>query len=160
MSKRYEFPKNFLWGAATASYQIEGAATADGKGVSVWDTFAATPGKIIDHSTGSDACKHYEYWEQDLDLIKSLNLDTYRFSIAWPRIIPNGVGSVNSKGLDFYERLIDGMLKRGIKPNATLYHWDLPQALEDKDGWMNRDTAKAYADYVAVVLKKLGDRVD
>ncbi len=157
--KRYQFPEGFLWGAATASYQIEGAVDVDGRKPSVWDTFCATPGKIVDGSSGKDACRHYEKWEEDLDLLKSLGMGTYRFSIAWPRVIPDGRGAVNAKGLDFYERLVDGLLKRGIKPNATLYHWDLPQSLEDKNGWINRDTAYAYAEYADAVAKRLGDRV-
>ena len=157
--KRFQFPDGFLWGAATASYQIEGATEADGRKPSIWDTFCAKPGAIRDASSGKDACRHYDKWEEDLDLIKWLGVGSYRFSIAWPRIIPEGTGAVNQKGLDWYERLVDGMLARGIKPNATLYHWDLPQPLEDKNGWLNRDTAKAYADYAAVVLKRLGDRL-
>lgn len=156
--KRFQFPKGFLWGAATASYQIEGATEADGRGVSVWDTFCATPGKIMDQSSGKDACRHYEKMEEDLDLMKSLNLGGYRFSIAWPRVLPQGIGQVNEKGLDFYERLVDGLLKRGIKPNATLFHWDLPQALEDKGGWLNRDLCHIFADYAHIVSKRLGDR--
>lgn len=157
--KRFQFPDGFLWGVATASYQIEGATEADGRKPSIWDTFCATPGKISDASSGKDACRHYEKWEEDLDLIQWLGVGSYRFSIAWPRIVPEGTGAVNQKGLDFYERLVDGLLKRGIKPNATLYHWDLPQPLEDRGGWRNRDTAKHYADYAAVVLKRLGSRL-
>src|SRR5687768_11905807 len=122
--KQYKFPDGFVWGAATASYQIEGADKADGKGVSVWDTFCKVPGNILDASSGVDACRHYELWEQDLDFIKGLNLGSYRFSLAWTRIQPEGRGKVNAKGLDFYDRLVDGLVKRGIKPNATLFHWD------------------------------------
>jgi beta-glucosidase len=157
--KRFQFPEGFLWGAATASYQIEGATEADGRKPSIWDTFCAKQGTIKDASSGKDACRHYDKWEEDLDLLKWLGMGAYRFSIAWPRIVPEGWGAVNQKGLDWYERLVDGMLQRGIKPNATLYHWDLPQPLEDKGGWLNRDTAKAYAEYAHVVLKRLGNRL-
>lgn len=158
--KDFQFPKNFLWGTATAAYQIEGAVDVDGRKPSVWDTFCERTGAIKDASSGRDACRHYVHWEKDLDLLKSLGLNSYRFSIAWPRMIPDGRGALNPKGLAFYERLIDGMLKRGIKPNATLYHWDLPQSLEDKGGWRNRDTALAYGDYAAAVLKRFGDRLE
>jgi beta-glucosidase len=158
--KSFEFPEGFVWGTATASYQVEGAVDADGRKPSIWDTFCGKPGAIIDASSGKDACRHYERWEEDLDLMKWMGLGSYRFSVAWPRIIPGGVGALNPKGLDWYEKLVDGLLKRGIQPNATLYHWDLPQPLEDKNGWLNRDTAQAYADYAGIVVKRLGDRVD
>ena len=153
------FPPNFVWGVATSAFQIEGAVNEDGRSFSIWDTFCRTPGKVYGGDTGDVACDHYHLWERDLDLIKSLGVDAYRFSVAWPRIIPGGVGAVNDKGLDFYDRLVDGLLARGLKPYGTLYHWDLPQVLEDKGGWVNRDTAHAFADYAEVVAKRLGDRV-
>ena len=154
----YDFPKGFVWGAATAAFQVEGAVRADGRGESVWDRFCATPGNIQDQATAGEACRHYDLWQEDLGLMKDLGLGSYRFSVAWPRVIPSGSGRVNAKGLDFYERLIDRLLKLGIRPNATLYHWDLPQALEDKGGWLNRDTCYAFGDYARAVLKRLGDR--
>jgi beta-glucosidase len=157
--KPEHFPPGFLWGVATAAFQIEGATREDGRGPSIWDTFCATPGKVENGDTGEVACDHYHRWQSDLDLIKSLGVQSYRFSVAWPRILPEGRGRVNAKGLDFYDRLVDGMLERGLLPNATLYHWDLPQALQDKGGWGNRDTAYAFADYADVVTKRLGDRV-
>jgi beta-glucosidase len=153
------FPKDFIWGAATASYQIEGAAHEDGRGASIWDTFAATPGKVFEGHNGDVADDHYHRMPQDVELIHQLGLDAYRFSIAWPRIFPQGRGSINEKGLDFYERLVDALLAKGIKPFATLYHWDLPQTLEDAGGWVNRDTAYAFADYSEAVAQRLGDRV-
>ncbi|MFC6237307.1 GH1 family beta-glucosidase [Longivirga aurantiaca] len=158
MSTR-QFPEGFVWGAATASFQIEGASTEDGRGPSIWDTLCAKPGAILDGSDGTVACDHYHRWESDLDLLRDLGLSAYRFSIAWPRIKPQGNGTVEERGLAFYDRLVDGMLERGIEPNATLYHWDLPQALEDKGGWTNRDTAYRFAEYAAVVQHRLGDRV-
>jgi beta-glucosidase len=153
------FPEGFVWGTATSAYQIEGAKDEDGKGESIWDRFAATPGKIADGMNGAVACDHYHLFESDLDLMKSLGLRAYRFSISWPRILPQGTGAVNAKGLAFYDRLVDAMLKRGIRPFATLFHWDLPQALQDTGGWTNHATAEAYARYAEVVTKKLGDRV-
>ena len=153
------FPSDFVFGAATASFQIEGASTEDGRGPSIWDTLCERPGAILDGSDGSVACDHYHRWPQDLDLLRDLGLRAYRFSIAWPRIKPNGNGEVEERGLAFYDRLVDGMLERGIEPNATLYHWDLPQALEDKGGWRNRDTAYRFAEYAALVQHRLGDRV-
>jgi beta-glucosidase len=156
----YSFPPDFLFGAATAAAQIEGATQADGRKDSIWETFCRRPGAISDGSSTADACRHYERWREDLDLLQQLGVGSYRFSIAWPRVIPEGRGAVNAAGLDFYERLVDGMLARGIKPNATLYHWDLPQSLQDQGGWLNRDTAAAYQDYAQAVLKRLGDRVD
>jgi beta-glucosidase len=158
-------PKDFIWGTATAAYQIEGSHDADGKGESIWDRFAATPGKIDDAripgvpNDGRVACDHYRRWEADLDLMASLGLKAYRFSIAWPRILPKGTGALNPKGLEFYDRLVDGMLKRGIRPFATLFHWDLPQAVQDGGGWANRATMDAYLAYVDLVTKRLGDRV-
>ncbi|HEX8731882.1 MAG TPA: GH1 family beta-glucosidase [Ktedonobacterales bacterium] len=153
------FPPDFLWGTATAAYQIEGAPTADGKGESIWDRFTHTPGKIARGETGDVAADHYRLWKSDLDLMRQLNLNAYRFSISWPRVFPDGYGRFNKPGLDFYSRLVDGLLARGIQPFATLYHWDLPQALQDKGGWANRDTAAAFAEYAEVVTKRLGDRV-
>lgn len=154
-----EFAPDFVFGSATASYQIEGAAHEDGRGPSIWDTFSHTPGKTWNGDTGDVADDHYHRWESDLDLMKELGLEAYRFSIAWPRIQPTGSGAVNRKGLEFYSRLVDGLLARGIKPVATLYHWDLPQALEDAGGWPNRDTAYRFEEYAARTVEALGDRV-
>jgi beta-glucosidase len=156
---RREFPKGFLWGVATSSYQIEGAADEDGKGPSIWDTYAHTPGKIRDGSTGDVANDHYHRYKEDVQLIKDLGAKAYRFSVAWPRVFPNGTGRPNPKGLDFYGRLVDELLAAGIEPFATLYHWDLPQALQDRGGWQSRDTAQAFADYAGYVAEKLSDRV-
>ena len=153
------FPDDFLWGAATASYQIEGAWDADGKGESIWDRFTHTPGKIQDGSTGDVACDHYHRWQEDIALMKSLNLRAYRFSISWPRILPAGRGQINQAGLDFYSRLVDGLLEADIQPFATLYHWDLPQALQDEGGWPSRNTAEAFVEYADVISRRLGDRV-
>ncbi|MEA9986677.1 MULTISPECIES: glycoside hydrolase family 1 protein [Subtercola] len=154
-----EFPADFTFGSATASYQIEGAANEDGRGPSIWDTFSHTPGLVVNGDTGDVADDHYHRLEEDLDLMKSLNLQAYRFSIAWPRIQPTGRGEANQAGLDFYSRLIDGLIARGIKPVATLYHWDLPQALEDEGGWRVRSTAEAFGDYATIVGTAFGDRV-
>src|ERR671932_771073 len=145
--------------AATASYQIEGAATEGGRGPSIWDTFSHTPGKTKNGDTSDVACDHYHRWREDVALMRELGLDAYRFSIAWPRIVPAGRGQVNQAGLDFYDRLVDGLLGAGIQPFATLYHWDLPQPLQDQGGWTNRDTAHAFADYSEIVARRLGDRV-
>ncbi|MFN8446173.1 MAG: GH1 family beta-glucosidase [Caldilineaceae bacterium] len=153
------FPKDFLWGVATASYQIEGAWNEDGKGESIWDRFTHTPGKIIDDSNGDVACDHYHRWVEDVALMKSLNIQAYRFSIGWPRILPQGRGTVNQAGLDFYSKLVDGLLEKGITPYVTLYHWDLPQALQDQGGWPQRATAEAFVEYTDVVTRHLGDRV-
>ena len=154
-----QFPDGFLWGAATSSYQIEGAAAEDGRGESIWGTFAAQPGKIADGSSGDVACDHYHRYERDVALMAELGIGAYRFSIAWPRVIPNGSGATNPKGLDFYRRLVDSLLEAKIIPMATLYHWDLPQSLEDRGGWPSRDTAKAFVDFAEVVVRTLGDRV-
>lgn len=155
---RKDFGPNFTFGVATAAYQIEGGQ-GDGRGPSIWDSFSATPGNVHNGDTGINACNHYELWPHDLDLIRDGGFDSYRFSFAWPRLIPEGTGAVNQAGLDFYDRLIDGMLERGIKPYATLYHWDLPSALQDKGGWMNRDIASWFGDYAALVAQKFGDRL-
>lgn len=154
-----KYPATFVWGVATAAFQIEGATREDGRGPSIWDTFCATPGKVENGDTGEIACDHYHLWENDLELIQGLGVSAYRFSLSWPRILPEGTGRVNSKGLDFYDRLVDGMLARGLEPYATLYHWDLPQALQDRGGWGERDTAYAFAHYAELVAKRLGDRV-
>ncbi|MBS3933596.1 MAG: beta-glucosidase [Truepera sp.] len=153
------FPADFRWGVATAAYQIEGAVSEDGRGPSIWDTFSHTPGKTYNGDTGDVACDHYHRWPEDLELMAQLGIQSYRFSVAWPRVLPQGIGRVNAKGLDFYERLVDGLLLRGIEPNATLYHWDLPQPLQDKGGWASRDTAQAFVAYADAVSRRLGDRV-
>jgi len=153
------FPKDFSWGTATAAYQIEGAVTEDGRKPSIWDTFSHTPGKTRDNATGDVADDHYHRWSADLDLMKTLGLRGYRFSVAWPRVVPDGVGTPNQKGLDFYRRLVDGLHQRGITPMVTLFHWDLPQVLQDRGGWENRDCAKWFADYADVVFRALGEGV-
>jgi beta-glucosidase len=155
----YKFPDDFLWGAATASYQIEGAWNEDGKGESIWDHFSHTPGKIADGSTGNVACDHYHRHEEDIALMRGLGLKAYRFSVSWPRILPAGRGVVNPRGLNFYDRLVDALCAANIEPFLTLYHWDLPQTLQDEGGWENRDVCHAFADYAALMVKKLGDRV-
>src|SRR5258706_3897209 len=153
------FPDGFAWGAATAAYQIEGAPREDGKGESIWDRYSHTPGAIEDGSTGDVACDHYHRWQEDLDLMASLNLNAYRFSIAWSRVLPEGHGAINQAGLDFYERLVEELLTRGITPYVTLYHWDLPQALQDAGGWENRDTAYWFGDFAEACAQRLADRV-
>jgi beta-glucosidase len=155
----YSFPPNFLWGTATASYQIEGAWQEDGKSESIWDRFSHTPGKVLNNDNGDVACDHYHLWKQDIALMKSMGLKAYRFSVAWPRILPEGAGTVNQKGLDFYSAIVDELLAAGIVPFATLYHWDLPQVLQDKGGWPERSTAEAFVEYADVVSRHLGDRV-
>ena len=159
MGKYLAFPEDFAWGTATSSYQIEGAWQADGKSESIWDRFTHTPGKVIDGSNGDVACMHYTHWREDVKLMQELGHQAYRFSIAWPRILPAGVGTVNETGLDFYSRLVDGLLEAGITPFVTLYHWDLPQVLQDAGGWTVRNTAAAFAEYADVVSRHLGDRV-
>ena len=154
-----EFPPDFIWGAATSSYQIEGAAHEGGRSESIWDRFSYTPGKIKDGSSGDIACDHYHRWRDDIALMRDLGLHAYRFSIAWPRILAEGRGRVNQAGLDFYSSLVDGLLEVGITPYATLYHWDLPQVLQDEGGWPARATAEAFAEYGDVVSRHLGDRV-
>lgn len=153
------FPGDFTWGAITSSYQIEGAWDEDSKGLSIWDTFVMQPGKIERGETGKVAVDHYHRWREDIDLMAALGLKAYCFSISWPRIFPGGVGNVNQAGLDFYSRLVDGLLAKGIQPFAMLYHWELPQALQDKGGWANRDTAYAFAEYARAAARVLGDRV-
>ncbi|MBX6353741.1 MAG: beta-glucosidase [Thermoflavifilum sp.] len=152
-------PEDFVLGAATAAYQIEGAVAEDGRGESIWDRFSHTPGKTVRGETGDIACDHYHRWQEDVRLMRELGIQSYRFSIAWPRVLPNGHGTVNEKGLDFYRRLVEALLAAGIQPMATLYHWDLPQALQDKGGWPNRDTAKAFAEYAHVVFRTFGDQI-
>lgn len=154
-----QFPQNFIWGAATASYQIEGAWNEDGKGESIWDRFSHTPGKIANADTGDIACDHYHRFREDVKLMKQLNLGAYRFSISWPRVLPTGKGNLNQKGIDFYSRLVDELLTHNIQPWATLYHWDLPQYLQEAGGWANRDVSKYFADYAYQMCEKLGDRV-
>ncbi|MEU4338667.1 GH1 family beta-glucosidase [Micromonospora lupini] len=153
------FPRDFGWGAATSAYQIEGAAKEDGRGESVWDTFSRVPGRTRNGDTGDVAADHYHRYAEDLDLMRDLGLRSYRFSISWPRVQPDGTGAPNQRGLDFYRRLLDGLHERGIAPMATLFHWDLPQALQDAGGWESRDTAHRFADYADAVFTALGDRV-
>jgi beta-glucosidase len=155
----YQFPSKFIWGAATAAYQIEGAWNEDGKGESIWDRFCHTTGKIPNGQTGDIACDHYHRFQHDIDLMRRLGLKAYRFSTAWTRILPAGRGQVNLPGLDFYDRLVDALCAAKIKPFLTLYHWDLPQVLQEQGGWTNRDVAYAFSDYATVMVKRLGDRV-
>lgn len=159
MTTGISFPDDFVWGAATAAYQIEGAWDEDGKGESIWDRFTHTPDRIVDGSTGDAACDHYHRYRQDIALLKALGVKAYRFSIAWPRVLPGGAGAVNARGLDFYDRLVDSLLEAQIDPYVTLYHWDLPQTLQDRGGWGNRDMVGYFADYTALMAKRLGDRV-
>jgi len=159
MNTKLLFPDNFIWGAATASYQIEGAWNEDGKGESVWDRFSHTPGKILNNDTGDVADDHYHRYREDVTLMKELGLKAYRFSISWPRILPEGLGRVNQSGIDFYSRLVDELLTAGIQPFATLFHWDLPQILFEAGGWPVRSTAEAYVEYTDVITRALGDRV-
>lgn len=159
MKNVIRFPKNFRWGTATASYQIEGAWNEDGKGPSIWDSFTHKNGTISDKSTGDEACDHYHLYRQDVALMKKLRYLNYRFSVSWPRVIPGGSGAINEKGMGFYERLVDELLKKGIEPFVTLYHWDLPQPLAKKGGWYNRDTAFRFADFAETFVARLKDRV-
>ena len=154
-----QLPPGFRFGTSTAAYQIEGAASEDGKGPSIWDTFTAEPGRIADGSSGEVACDHYHRWEEDVELIRDLGAPGYRFSISWPRVVPTGSGELNKPGLAFYDRLVDGLLEAGVEPMVTLYHWDLPQGLQDDGGWLNRDTIDRFADYAGIVGEALGDRV-
>ncbi len=154
------FPEGFLWGSATASFQVEGAAWEDGRGESIWDRFCRTPGKVAGGHTGDVACDHYHRWKDDIRLMKDLGMQAYRFSTAWPRVIPTGSGPINKAGLDFYDRLVDGLLEAEIIPYVTLFHWDLPQAIQDKGGWVNREAVVApFTDYAQAVVRRLGDRV-
>ncbi|WP_413802927.1 GH1 family beta-glucosidase [Streptomyces iranensis] len=153
------FPHDFLWGTATSAYQVEGAVAEDGRSPSIWDTFSHTPGKVAGDDHGDVACDHYHRWRQDIGLMKRLGTNAYRLSIAWPRVVPGGDGPVNAKGLAFYDEVIDGLLEAGITPSVTLYHWDLPQVLQDRGGWPERDTAEHFAAYASVVADRLGDRV-
>ncbi len=157
--KREDFGSDFIWGVGTSAYQIEGYPYADGAGESIWDRFCRLPGRIRHSHTGDRACEHYLKWEKDLDLVRDLNFPNYRFSTAWSRVLPNGTGAVNQAGLDYYNRLVDGCLERGIEPWVTLYHWDLPQILEDKGGWANREMLDWFQEYVALMANTLGDRV-
>jgi len=153
------FPKGFLWGSATAAYQVEGAWNVDGRGESIWDRFAHTPGKIKNDANGDVACDSYHRYREDVELMRRFGMKTYRFSISWPRVQPGGRGATNAKGLDYYKRVVDALLEAGIRPFPTLYHWDLPQPLEDAGGWPNRDTAERFVDYAKIVADALGDRI-
>jgi beta-glucosidase len=155
----FTFPKDFTWGVATSAYQIEGAWNEDGRKPSIWDTFVHTPGKVVNNENGDVAADHYHRWREDIALMSELGIKAYRFSTAWPRILPEGTGKVNKKGLDFYDRLVDELLKRKIEPYICLFHWDLPQALQDKGGWPSRETTGYFAEYARVVAGRLGDRV-
>src|SRR5579863_1173955 len=151
------FPEGFVWGTATSAYQVEGGTQADGRGPSVWDTFSHTPGKVRGGDTGDIACDFYSRSDEDLDELQRLGLTAFRFSISWPRIRPSGRGAVNRRGIDFYRSLVEGLLARKIEPTITLYHWDLPQSLEDLGGWANRDTAEYFAEYAQIVAEAIGD---
>lgn len=153
------FPDDFIWGASTSAYQIEGRVRADGRGESIWDRYSHTPGNIVNGDTGDIACDHYVRWQDDIELMRELQLRAYRFSVAWPRIIPTGTGAINGAGLDFYDQLVDGLLEAGITPFPTLYHWDLPQPLQDGGGWTSRTTIDRFLEVVDVVTRRLGDRV-
>ena len=159
MTAGQAFPPGFVWGAATSAYQIEGATQEDGRGVSIWDRFAHEPGRVVDGSTGDIACDHYHRWPEDVSIMAGLGLGAYRFSISWPRIFPTGRGDLNPPGLDFYDRLVDGLLQRGIAPIPTLHHWDLPVELEDAGGWRSRDVVARFVDLAAACYERLGDRV-
>jgi beta-glucosidase len=153
------FPGGFLWGVATSAYQVEGSPHADGKGASIWDTFTHQPGRIDGGRTGDVACDHYRRWRDDVDLLAELGVNAYRFSISWPRLYPTGRAPLERRGLDHYDRLIDALLERGITPIVTLYHWDLPQALEDEGGWLSRETVDRFAEYAATCFDAYGDSV-
>lgn len=159
LDQAHHFPKEFVWGVATSAFQIEGASRTDGKGLSIWDTFCEVPGAIADASNGNIACEHYQRWQSDLDIVANLGVSAYRFSVSWPRVRPGGQGEWNAKGLDFYERLVDGLLQRGVAPYITLNHWDLPQELQDQGGWANRDTVHRFVEYALGLHQRLGDRV-
>jgi len=156
---RVSFPESFAWGAATASYQIEGAAAEDGKGPSVWDMFCRQPGKVWNGQSGDVACDHYHRYREDVGLMAEIGLKAYRFSVSWPRVLPEGIGKVNEAGLAFYDRLVDALLEAGVEPWVTLFHWDFPYALYCRGGWLNRDSADWFADYAALVVDRLSDRV-
>ena len=156
MTQRRHFPEGFLFGTATSAYQIEGHAHG-GAGRTHWDSFAATPGNVVRAEHGQLACDHYHLFEQDLDLVAAAGFDTYRFSTSWARVLPEGRGAINQEGLDFYDRLTDAMLERGLKPAATLYHWEMPSALEDQGGWRNRDIANWFGDFTDVIMGRIGD---
>ena len=156
---RKDFGDSFAWGAAISAYQTEGAAAADGKGLSIWDSFCTRKGKVADGDSGSTASNFYHHWQQDVGLLQQLNIPNFRFSISWPRVLPNGTGSVNYKGIDFYDRLIDRLLSLGIEPWVTLYHWDLPQALEGRGGWTNRGIVDWFSEYTSLCAHQFGDRV-
>ena len=158
-SNSFEFPAGFLWGTATAAYQIEGSPLADGAGPSIWHRFSHTPGRTARGETGDVACDHYNRYRDDVALMKSLGLNAYRFSISWSRLLPEGIGRTNPAGIGFYDRLVDALLEAGITPLVTLYHWDLPAALDDRGGWLNRDVADWFAEYAGVAVNALGDRV-
>ncbi len=158
-NNKFIFPKDFVWGVATASYQIEGAWNEDGRGESIWDRFSHTPGKVLNGDTGDTACDHYHLWRDDIKLMKSLGIAAYRFSVAWPRVLPQGRGKVSEAGIDFYNQLVDGLLEADIVPYVTLYHWDLPQALEDEGGWPSRLVVDAFVEYTDIITRALGDRV-
>jgi beta-glucosidase len=160
MSDSYKFPADFVWGTSTSAYQIEGSPTADGAGPSIWHRFSHTPGNTYLDQTGDIACDHYRRYKEDIALMSELGTNAYRFSIAWGRIYPSGTGSVNRRGIDHYSRLVDELLKRNIKPNVTLYHWDLPEALDNRGGWLNRDIADWFCDYAVTMFDALGDRVE
>ena len=153
------FPADFVWGASTASYQIEGAADQDGRARSIWDVLSHTPGRVKNGDTGDIACDHYHRWREDIRLLSGGNFSAYRFSTSWPRILPSGSGPIEPRGLDFYDRLVDGLIASGLSPWLCLYHWDLPQAVQEEGGWLNRDTCQKFADYACIVAKRLGDRV-
>lgn len=160
MERNFRFPDGFLWGAATSAYQIEGSPLADGAGPSIWQRFTHSPGLVLNNETGDVACDHYRRYEEDVRLMRELGLSAYRFSVSWSRVLPEGRGRVNEKGLDFYRRLVDALLENGIQPNATLYHWDLPAALDDRGGWLNPDVSKWFADYARMLFQALDDRVE
>ena len=159
MNPAFTFPERFLWGSATSAYQIEGSPLADGAGPSIWHRFVRTPGRVHGGDTGDVACDHYRRFRADIALMRELGLKAYRFSAAWARVLPDGTGKVNSAGLDFYERLVDALLEQGIEPMLTLYHWDLPAALDDRGGWLNPDVANWFAEYAQVMFRRLDGRV-
>ena len=154
-----KFPEGFIWGVATSAAQIEGCIQKDGKGLSIWDAFSHIPGNIIDGTTTADACDSYLLYKKDIELMRQIGVNSYRFSVSWPRVLPEGKGKINQKGLDYYKNLVDALLEQGIEPNITLYHWDLPYELHRLGGWLNRDCTDWFADYAELIVKNLGDRV-